>query len=134
MRYPAYMPQYEQTLQEDVNDTTGGRLTRAREAKGLTTSQLARRVGVKTKTLQNWETDRTAPRSNRLAMLAGVLNVSPTWILIRRGEAPFDAEEGKASEDRQELLDLRRSIQTKVEELKQIVERVDSMLDNRSGL
>ena len=134
MRYPAYMPQSGQTLQEDANDTTGGRLTRAREAKGLTTSQLARRVGVKTVTLQNWETDRTAPRSNRLAMLAGLLDVSPTWILIGRGEAPLEAEDGEAREDRQELLDLRRSIQTKVEELKQIVERVDSMLENRSWL
>ena len=134
MRYPAYMPQSGQTLQEDANDTTGGRLTRAREAKGLSTSQLARRVGVKTMTLQNWETDRTAPRSNRLAMLAGLLDVSPTWILIGRGEAPLETEDVGAGEDRQQLLHLRQSIQTKVEELKQIVERVDSMLENRSGL
>ena len=53
MRYPAHMPLSDRTQEEDASDTTGGRLTRAREARGLTTSQLARRVGVKTKTLHN---------------------------------------------------------------------------------
>jgi transcriptional regulator with XRE-family HTH domain len=57
----------------------------------LTTSQLARRLGIKTETLHDWETDRSEPRSNRLLTLAGVLNVSPTWLLTGAGEAPIDA-------------------------------------------
>lgn len=71
-------------------DTMGGRLSRAREAAGMTTAQLARRVGVKTATLQSWETDRSEPRANRLTMLAGVLNVSLSWLLYGVGAAPQD--------------------------------------------
>ncbi|MCP4315577.1 MAG: helix-turn-helix domain-containing protein [Hyphomicrobiales bacterium] len=69
-------------------DTLGGRISRARDALDLTTSQLARRLGVKTDTVQAWESDRSEPRANRVTMLAGVLGVSPTWLLNGIGEAP----------------------------------------------
>jgi len=72
----------------DASDTIGGRISRAREAGGYSLAQLARRLGVKTATLKLWETDRSEPRSNRLAMLAAFLNVSPTWLLVGRGESP----------------------------------------------
>ena len=68
-------------------DTLGGRIVHARELQDLTTAQLARRVGVKTATLHEWETDRSEPRSNRLLTLAGMLNVSPTWLLTGEGES-----------------------------------------------
>ena len=45
-------------------DTLGGRIVHARELQDLTTAQLARRVGVKTATLHEWETDRSEPRSS----------------------------------------------------------------------
>jgi transcriptional regulator with XRE-family HTH domain len=61
--------------------TLADRLVEARNAKDLTTAQLARRVGVKTGTLRNWETGASEPRPNRLAMLAGVLDVSISWLL-----------------------------------------------------
>ncbi|MCY6380910.1 helix-turn-helix domain-containing protein [Hoeflea prorocentri] len=69
-------------------DTLGGRISRARDALDLTSSQLARRLGVKTETVQAWETDRSEPRANRVTMLAGVLGVSPTWLLNGIGESP----------------------------------------------
>jgi len=72
----------------DVDDTLGGRIVYAREAQNLTTSQLARRLGIKTATLLGWETDRAEPRSNRLITLAGMLNVSPTWLLMGSGASP----------------------------------------------
>jgi len=72
----------------DASDTIGGRISRAREAGGYSLAQLARRLGVKTTTLKMWETDRSEPRSNRLAMLAAFLNVSPTWLLVGKGESP----------------------------------------------
>lgn len=72
------------------DDTLGGRIVYAREQQELTTAQLARRVGVKTETLQGWELDRAEPRSNRLLTLAGMLNVSPTWLLTGAGESPTD--------------------------------------------
>lgn len=71
-------------------DTLGGRLSRARDAIGLTPAQLARRLGVQTATLQAWENDRSQPRANRLSMLAGVLNVSLSWLLHGVGTAPVE--------------------------------------------
>lgn len=71
-------------------DTLGGRISRARDALNLTTSQLARRLGVKSETVHAWETDRSEPRANRLTMLAGMMGVSPTWLLNGVGDAPQD--------------------------------------------
>lgn len=75
---------------ETDSDTLGGRISRARDALNLTTSQLARRLGVKSETVAAWESDRSEPRANRLTMLAGVMGVSPTWLLNGIGEAPVD--------------------------------------------
>ncbi|MCT8997189.1 helix-turn-helix domain-containing protein [Chelativorans intermedius] len=72
------------------HDTMGGRLSRARDAAGLTVAELARRLGVKASTIQAWESDRSQPRANRLAMLAGVLNVSLSWLLHGVGASPSD--------------------------------------------
>ncbi|MEM8701148.1 MAG: helix-turn-helix domain-containing protein [Pseudomonadota bacterium] len=69
--------------------TLGERICKARDASGLSTAQLARRLGIKTSTMQSWESDRSEPRSNKLVLLAGVLNVSPTWLLVGRGSPPF---------------------------------------------
>lgn len=66
----------------------GQRLVDAREAQGLSTAQLARRLGVQTRTLNGWEHDHTEPRGNRLAMVAAVLNVTPSWLLAGDGESP----------------------------------------------
>jgi transcriptional regulator with XRE-family HTH domain len=46
---------------------------------------LARRLGVSLKTIQSWEHDQREPASNRLQMLAGLLNVSIVWFLTGRG-------------------------------------------------
>lgn len=68
--------------------TLGGRISIARETASLSSAQVARRLGIKSETLRNWETDRSEPRANRLTMLAGVLNVSPGWLLSGTGEGP----------------------------------------------
>jgi len=65
----------------DHSNTLADRLVEARLAKDLSTAQLARRLGVKTATMRNWETGASEPRPNRLAMLAGVLDVSISWLL-----------------------------------------------------
>jgi len=81
-----------QTTTNNSADTTlGGRITHAREARGLTISQLSRLLGVLPKTVSNWETDRSEPRFNLLHRLAGVLHVPPMW-LIGGGEG-IDFEE-----------------------------------------
>ena len=66
----------------------GERITAARTCIQLSTAQLSRRLGVQTKTLSRWQHDISQPRSNRLAMLAGVLGVSPQWLLVGEGEGP----------------------------------------------
>ena len=66
--------------------TFGDRVAGAREAAGMTQKQLAKRLGVKLVTLQNWENDMAEPRANRLSMLAGMVNVSMMWLLDGTGD------------------------------------------------
>ncbi|MGH1330846.1 MAG: helix-turn-helix domain-containing protein [Paracoccaceae bacterium] len=78
------------------NATFGDRLVGAREAAGMSARDLARRLGIKDKTLRNWEEDIAEPRANKLQMLSGVLNVSMRWLLSGAGEgvdAPDEAEQ-----------------------------------------
>lgn len=75
------------------NDTMGGRLLRARDAAGLTIPELAVRLCVKPSTVQAWENDRSQPRANRLQMIAGMLNVSLSWLLHGVGTGPSDDDE-----------------------------------------
>ncbi|MGY6710255.1 MAG: helix-turn-helix domain-containing protein [Rhizobiaceae bacterium] len=99
-------------------DTMGGRLSRARDAIGLSTAQLARRLGVQTATIQAWESDRSQPRANRLSMLAGVLNISPSWLLYGVGTAP-------AEDTRSEMV---RSLQSQLERLKRLQEETTEII------
>ena len=108
-------------------DTLGGRIVYAREAQELTTSQLARRLGIKTETLHDWETDRAEPRSNRLLTLAGMLNVSPTWLLTGAGEAPVDTlTETEMMHIRESVERIREQVMTVVDELEQLQKRLES--------
>jgi HTH-type transcriptional regulator, cell division transcriptional repressor len=72
------------------SDTLGGRISRSRDALGLSIALLARRVGVKPSTLQAWENDRSEPSVERLSLLAGVLEVPLVWLLHGVGDAPAD--------------------------------------------
>ncbi len=73
--------------------TLGDRIAAARDAAGLSTKKLAKRLGVKHATVLDWESDLSEPRANRLSMMAGLLNVSLMWLLNGEGEgvaAPGD--------------------------------------------
>jgi len=76
--------------------TFGDRLAGAREAAGLTQEDLAQRLGVRLTTVQNWEEDLAEPRGNRLQMLAGMLNVSLTWLLTAEGDGLVDPDAAPA--------------------------------------
>ena len=97
---------------------------RARDATGLTVAQLARRVGVKTATIQAWESDRSQPRANRLATLAGVLNVSLSWVLHGIGTAPAEQSVGTGQDDLGQLERLKRL----QEESEQLVAQIEDDL------
>ena len=66
--------------------TFGDRMTGAREAAGLSQTELARRMGVKVATVRAWENDQSEPRANKLQMLAGMLGVSIMWMLTGKGD------------------------------------------------
>ncbi len=66
--------------------TFGDRLAAARETAQISQKALAKRLGVKPRTIAAWENDLSEPRANRLQMLAGLLNVSLMWLLTGEGE------------------------------------------------
>jgi transcriptional regulator with XRE-family HTH domain len=106
--------------------TLGERICKARDASGLSTAQLARRLGIKTATLHSWEADRSEPRSNKLVLLAGVLNVSPTWLLVGRGTPPVADEPAAADLDsvRVALDRIQRQAQSLADEISVLQERI----------
>lgn len=109
----------------DEAATFGDRLSVAREHAGMDQAQLARRIGVKLQTLQNWEADRAEPRANRLQMLAGLLNVSIVWLMTGSGAGapvPGDGLEGGPAELRELLSELRE------------IRRLQGRLAERTGL
>ncbi|WP_424934200.1 helix-turn-helix domain-containing protein [Amaricoccus macauensis] len=101
-----------EALESDYSDETstfGDRVTLAREALGLDQTALAEKLGVKLKTLRNWEDNRAEPRANKLQMLAGVLNVSMIWLLSGKGRLPqvvADATQQTIEECLNELQDI----------------------------
>lgn len=88
----------------EESSTFGDRLAAAREAEGLSQADLARRLGVKLKTLRGWEEDLNEPRANKLQMTSGLLNVSLRWLLTGEGDGVGEPEIG--GEDMPEVRDL----------------------------
>ena len=105
--------------------TFGDRLAGAREALGMTPDDLARRMGVKLKTLRAWEDDRAEPRANKLQMLAGLLSVSIPWLLTGRGDGP-DGPDG--------LADLPQEVETVLAEMRAERTRIAQSLDRLAVL
>ncbi len=100
--------------------TFGDRLATAREAAGLSQSQLARRLGVKLATLRGWENDVAEPRANRVQMLAGMLNVTLGWLLtgdVSDGGAP---ETGSGPDGQDEVPDILQDLRMLRAELARI--------------
>jgi len=123
---------------EDTS-TFGDRLAHAREAQGLSAEQLARRLGVRVAAIENWESDRSEPRSNRLQMLAGLLNVSIIWLLTGSGEgapvtprASSESVESAATIESivDELRSIRRLSARTTERLQDLERRVRALGEN----
>lgn len=113
--------------------TFGDRLAGAREHAGLTVEQMAAQVGVRIETAQAWEDDIKEPRANRLQMLAGMLNVSLSWLLTGRGDGPTEPVDGQEVDSDilgllAEIRALRSQIVLSAERLGQIEKRLRKAL------
>ncbi|MCC1494339.1 helix-turn-helix transcriptional regulator [Cognatishimia sp. F0-27] len=87
--------------------TFGDRLAAAREAAGMSQSDLARRLGVKLRTIQAWEQDMSEPRANKLSTTAGILNVSMVWLITGEGDDLTAPEEAGSPDIDDIMLELR---------------------------
>lgn len=109
--------------------TFGDRLAAARENSNLSQNDLAKRLGVKNSTIKSWENDNSEPRANRLSMLAGLLNVSITWLISAEGsgvEAPskLDRSADSLQEIVKELSILRLNMIKSVERIDKLEEKL----------
>lgn len=110
--------------------TFGDRVAGAREALGLDQAGLARRLGVKLKTVRGWENDLSEPRANKLQMLSGVLGVSLMWLLNGEGEGlsgPAEEETQLVPEVRALLLELRQ-VRAEVDDAADRLARIEKRL------
>lgn len=114
----------------DAAATFGDRLVYAREREGLSQAQLARRLGLKVGTVQNWENDRSEPRANKVQMLAGFMNVSIVWLLTGEGEGSPSATPDAPAEggDLADALSELRAIRMAQQQLGERMGRVEKRL------
>ena len=122
--------------QEETSDwygpesaTFGDRVAAAREQSGLAQKELARRLGVRTSTIRNWEDDLSEPRANRLSIMAGILNVSMMWLINGQGEgmdSPPDT--GEVTSDMRailnELREMRADMVSRAEQMARLEKRL----------
>ena len=109
--------------------TFGDRVAGAREAAGMTQAELARRLGVRQRTLAGWEDDMSEPRANKLQMLAGMLNVSIRWLLTGEGDGldgPPDS--GGLDTDARALLTELRQMRGEIAALAERTGRIEKRL------
>ena len=121
---------FSENLASDGDDTLGGRISFAREASGLSAEEAAERLGVLPSSWNAWECDRDVPRANRLTMMAGILGVSPSWLLTGHGHGPM---EGDPEPERAALRRELRQASVDVEALNRRLRTIASRLDNADG-
>ncbi|SFI46767.1 helix-turn-helix domain-containing protein [Jannaschia pohangensis] len=105
--------------------TFGDRLTGAREAAGLDAQALAQSLGVKPKTIEAWEEDRSEPRAHHIVRLAGLTNVTLVWLMTGQGDGP--SAEGVSLSLGEELVEveaLRRDSMRMTERLRRLEARL----------
>jgi len=114
--------------------TLGGRIDTARTAQGFTSAQLASRLGVLTKTIRNWQSDNSEPRTNKLVTLAGVLNVSVMWLMTgieSNAEINMDDpyETASLSSKMERLLSLHQQASVMILEIQGEVNHLQNQID-----
>jgi transcriptional regulator with XRE-family HTH domain len=111
-----------------MNDSilVGYQIAKAREIRGLSSLQLANRVGVEEATLMDWENERSSPRANRLAQIAGILGVPLAWLIA--GEEDEDVTEYDTPNLKETA-----SIESKLEDADQLIRQLRVVVDDLRG-
>lgn len=117
-----------------IQTSMGGRIEISRSAQGLTQAQLASRLGVLTKTIGNWESDRSEPRINKLVTLTGILHVSVLWLMTgvesdSDNTEPKEYETAALASKVNQLLSHHQQTSTLILELQSEVNRLQSQID-----
>ena len=114
----------------ELHATFGDRLCAARDAAGLTQKVLANKIGVKVKTIQDWESDSVEPRANKLQMVSAFLNVSMVWLMsgLGSGISPPGYLENSTENELIEVLNELRSIRSVGERLLKRVVLLDKKI------
>ena len=102
----------------------GQRLRNARESAGMTSAQMADRLGVRTSTLDSWEAGKTEPRANRLQIIASMLNVPLLWLLGGSQQVPVTG-----APSQQLLLQKVTGLNSKMNDLKAELDELKQMLE-----
>lgn len=104
----------------------GERLKHAREASGMSQKLMASRLGVRSTTINKWESGKEDPRANRLQMIASLLNVPLLWLLAGGQQVPDRGGERDAEALLKQKLDevnaRMRDLETSLEDLNLLVE------------
>lgn len=110
-------------------DTLGGRIAKARDMTGMSIEDAAARLGVTLDTFTEWENDRSEPRANKLMTLAGVLSVTPAWLISGAGDGPdqsvLTAGLTELSGELERLIELNDEVTTGITALR---ERIDTLV------
>lgn len=102
-----------------MSESLADRIQQARATAQLSVMEVSRLMAVKPETYKHWESGSSEPRINKLTTLAGVLAVSPGWLLS--GE---DEQLSTLSNDQQVAL-----FRSRIEQLNAMQTRVQVMLD-----
>lgn len=110
----------------DSSVDVGERLAEAREVAGDTVEELGSRLGVAAPTVKSWEAGEATPPSNVLARAAGVLGVSPSWLLLGHGDEPVEVDP-ELAHIRETLADVRESLRSAEAQLASLTDRLNDV-------
>lgn len=122
-----------------LQTTIGSRIESGRNQLGYSAAQLAGRIGVQNRTLDNWEKDRSEPRVEKLTKLAGVLQVPLMWLLSGitpdgfRSKIDF-SETAKIAQKLECAIQMQQNLAALLGEVSVDVARLQQQLDDEQDL
>lgn len=117
-----------------VPETLGGRIALARQQAGISAGQLARRLGIETKTMHKWERDQIAPRINKLMTLAGICGVPTNWLLDGGEGGPSgDPMDTEIANLRGQLFSALQMVDSLSQTLRHVSDRLEAIESQRAA-